>query len=210
MTTSETPGATGADRPPFRGLAFRGLPSRVLAGLALLAAAAIPVAAQAPGEGGVSLAYGTQAPPAELQDLDGNTVQLLDYVRGKPAILEFWATWCPLCEELQPQLDRLQAEYGDRIAIVAVGVGVNQNPRRIQRHLEENDPGYPHLFDARGAAVRAYEATTTSIVVMLDADGEVVYTGVGADQDLVGVAQERLLGGTGQSRASADSTRERR
>lgn len=195
MTTPEMPGPTRAGRPPFRRLAFRGLPPRVLSAFALLAAVALPVAAQAPGEGGVSLAYGTQAPAAELQDLEGNTVQLLDYVRGRPAILEFWATWCPLCEELQPQLDRLQAEYGDRIAIVAVGVGVNQNPRRIRRHLEENDPGYPHLFDARGAAVRAYEASTTSIVVMLDADGRVVYTGVGADQELVEVAEERLLGG---------------
>jgi len=172
-------------------------PGAALLSLVLLAFAALPLAAQAPGEAGVSLPYGTQAPGAELEDLDGNAVQLLDYVGDEPAIVEFWATWCELCEALQPQFDHLQAEYGDRINIVAVGVGVNQNPRRIKRHLEENDPGYPHLFDARGAAVRAYNATTTSIVVMLDAEGQVVYTGVGADQDLVGVAEERLLGGDG-------------
>ena len=112
---------------------------------------------------------------------------------GKPAIIEFWATWCEICEALQPQLDRIQAQYGERINIVAVGVGVSQTPRRIERHLEEHDPGYPVLFDARGAAVRAYQATTTSIVVMLDAEGKVAYTGVGAEQDLVGAAQ-RLLG----------------
>lgn len=165
-------------------------------GLALLglAPSAAPLHAQASGEGSVSLAYGTQAPSAELEDLEGSTVELLDYVRGRPAILEFWATWCENCEALQPQLDRIQAEHGDRIAIVAVGVGVNQNPRRILRHLEEHDPGYPHLFDARGAAVRAYNATVTSIVVMLDAEGKVVYTGVGAEQDLE-AAVARLLGG---------------
>ena len=49
------------------------------------------------------------------------------------------------------------------------------------------------LPDARGAAVRAYKAMTTSIVVLLDADGQVAYTGVGSGQDLLG-AVEKLLG----------------
>lgn len=155
---------------------------------ALLAAA--PVAAQS---GGVSLALGVQGPTAELEDLDGNAVNLLDYVEpGQPAVLEFWATWCEQCEALQPQIDRMQADYGDQVSIVAVAVGVSQSVRRVQRHVDEHGHGYPYLYDKRGAAVRAYNATTTSIVVMLDADGKVAYTGVGTDQDLIG-AVERLL-----------------
>jgi thiol-disulfide isomerase/thioredoxin len=142
----------------------------------------------------VSLPLGTPAPAATLEDLDGEPVELLDLVAGRPALIEFWATWCPLCRALQPQLDRIQAEHGAEVAIVAVGVAVNQNPRRIRRHLEEHDPGYPHLYDARGEAVRAFEAATTSIVVILDREGKVAYTGVGAEQDLV-AALERVLGG---------------
>ena len=65
--------------------------------------------------------------------------------------------------------------------------------RRVKRHLDGHNPGYPYLWDARGAAVRAYNATTTSIVVMLDEDGKVVYTGVGGGQDLLS-AVERLFG----------------
>ena len=76
---------------------------------------------------------------------------------------------------------------------MAVAVGVSQSVRRVKRHLEDHDPGYPYLFDKRGAAVRAYNATTTAIVVMLDADGKVAYTGVGTDQDILG-AVESLLG----------------
>ena len=83
--------------------------------------------------------------------------------------------------------------HGEEMNIVAVAVGVSQSVRRVKRHLEGHDPGYPYLWDGRGAAVRAYEAMTTSIVVMLDADGKVVYTGVGRSQDLVG-AVEKLLG----------------
>lgn len=158
---------------------------------ALLLALPAGLVAQA-GEGGVSLPLGTVAPGAAVQDLQGNPVDLIDYVRGKPAIIEFWATWCELCERLQPQLDRIRAAHGERVNIVAVAVGVGQNLRRVQRHLEEHDPGYPYLFDARGAAVRAYNAQTTSIVVMLDARGRVAYTGVGAEQNLI-AAIERIL-----------------
>jgi len=144
--------------------------------------------------GGVSLALGTDGPTAELQDLDGNSVQLLDFVQpGQPAVLEFWATWCEQCAALQPQFDRMQQEYGDRVSIVAVAVGVSQTPRRVKRHLEDHDPGYTYLFDARGGAVRAYNATTTSIVVMLDREGKVTYTGVGTQQDLLS-AVETLVG----------------
>ena len=164
----------------------------VLAVLTLLLALPLGVSAQAGGEGSVSLALGTVGPGAAVEDLDGNAVDLIDYVRGKPALIEFWATWCELCEALQPQLDRIQIEHGDDLNVVAVAVGVAQTVRRVQRHLDDHDPGYPYLWDARGAAVRAYNATTTSIVVMLDAEGKVAYTGVGADQDLVGAVRELL------------------
>lgn len=164
----------------------------LLAVLTLLFAVPLGVSAQAGGEGSVSLALGTEAPGAAVEDLDGNAVDLIDYVRGKPALIEFWATWCELCEALQPQLDRIQVEHGDELNVVAVAVGVAQTVRRVRRHLDDHDPGYTYLWDARGAAVRAYNATTTSIVVMLDSEGNVAYTGVGADQDLTGAVRELL------------------
>lgn len=163
--------------------------------LALLALApAAPGSPLAAQESGISLPTGTAAPDAQLEDLDGNAVSLLEVIDGRPALLEFWATWCPLCEALQPQIDRIHAEYGDRLAIVAVGVAVNQNPRRIARHVERHELGYPHLYDARGEAVRAYKAATTSIVVLLDAQGRVVYTGVGDDQDLEAAVRALMAG----------------
>ena len=126
-----------------------------LAIIAIIAAPG-PIWAQVAGEGSVSLPFGSVAPGAALQDLEGNSVD------------------------------------GEEIKIVAVAVGVAQSLRRVKRHYEDHNPGYPFLYDARGAAVRAYNAQTTSIVVMLDSDGKVAYTGVGTSQDLVGAAQELL------------------
>ncbi len=166
------------------GRILRYAPAAWLAALAALAPAA-PLHAQA-GAGQVSLAHGTQGPDATLQDLDGNEVRLLDDADGKPALFEFWAAWCEQCEGLQPEIDRVQADFGDRVNVVAVAVAVAQSLRRVRRHAEAHGAGYPYLWDADGEAVRAYSATTTSIVVILDAEGKVAYTGVGPDQDLVG------------------------
>lgn len=164
---------------------------RTWAALAVLGTAALiasPLAAQS----GIGPVLGSEAPEVTVQDLDGNEVRLGDVIGQRPALIEFWAAWCPQCEELQPQLDRIQREYGDRLRIVAVAVAVNQNPRRIRRHLDDHDPGYPYVYDAGGEAVRAYGAATTSIVVILDAEGRVTYTGVGPDQDLVAAVREVL------------------
>jgi thiol-disulfide isomerase/thioredoxin len=156
-----------------------------------LAAVAPEVAAQG---SGVGLPLGTQAPAVQLEDLEGKPVELLDYLEsGKPLLLEIWASWCENCEALQPQLEQIQNEYGDRINIVAVAVAVGQSRRRVRRHVEQHEPGYPYLWDAGGEVVRAYNAATTSIVILLDGSGNVVYSGVGGGQDLVGEVK-KLVG----------------
>ncbi len=140
---------------------------------------------------GVGLEIGTIVPASgiEVQDLDGNSLDLMSLVRpGKPTLFEFWATWCEQCEALQPQMDQIQAEHGDDLTIVAVAVAVSQTPRRITRHLEDHDPGYRYVYDHRGNGVRSFNAATTSIVVIVNADRRVIYSNVGPDQDLLAAA----------------------
>lgn len=149
---------------------------------------------RAQGMGEVGLPLGSDAVGAAVEDLEGNAVELLSHIDGKPTLLEFWATWCENCEALQPEMDRLWAKYHDQVNVVAVAVAIAQSTRRVRRHLEGHDPGYPYLWDATGAAVRAYHAPTTSFVVILDGAGKVVYTGVGPDQELV-AAMDAILGG---------------
>jgi thiol-disulfide isomerase/thioredoxin len=142
----------------------------------------------------ISLALGTPAPSAAMEDLDGNPVDILDYVEeGKATLIEFWASWCEQCEALQPQLDQIHAEMEDQVNIVAVAVAVAQSQRRVKRHVEGHGITYPYLWDASGAGVKAYEIPGTSIVLILDSSGEVAYTGTGADQDLIG-AVRRIIG----------------
>ncbi len=154
--------------------------SIVIVSLALLA---IPwgLAAQ-----DISLPLGTQAPQANLQDLDGNPARILDFVEeGKPTLIEFWASWCGNCRRLQPQLDRIQNDWGSRLNVVAVAVAVSQTREQVKEHVEEHGIEYTYLWDGEGEAVNAYEIPGTGIVVILDAEGKVAYTGSGGAQDLV-------------------------
>lgn len=143
----------------------------------------------------VGLDLGTTPPVALVQDLAGEAADLSQlFVGKKPVLFEFWATWCPLCAKLLPRMEAAQRRYGGRVEFVVIGVGINQTRQSMQRHLERHPMPFRFYFDNAGAAVRAFEAPTTSYIVALDASGRVVYTGVGSDQD-VEAAARRAMGG---------------
>lgn len=132
----------------------------------------------------VGVPIGTKIEPVQVEDLDGQPVDLAEYIGTKPVLFEFWATWCPLCQALEPRLEAAQEKYGDAVEVVLIAVAVNQSPRSIRRHLEGHPLPGRMLWDADGRATRAFQAPTTSYIVVLDAEGRVAYTGVGEDQDL--------------------------
>jgi len=126
-----------------------------------------------------------QTPPAvTLENLSGDTVSLARWIGKKPVLVEFWATWCPICEALLPRMAAAQKKYGDRAEFVVVAVAVNQSQNSVRRHLEKHPMPFTFLWDANGAAVRAFQAPSTSYIAVLDGTGKVVYTGVGEDQDI--------------------------
>jgi thiol-disulfide isomerase/thioredoxin len=148
----------------------------------MLAALPVPALAQ-----DIGLGIGARPAPVTLEDLDGNAVDLSQYMGKKPVLLEFWATWCPLCRALEPQLAAAQKKYGDKLEVIIVAVGVNQSPRKIKRHLARHALPGRVVWDGKGAAVRAFSAPGTSYVVLLDAKGRVIYTGAGSDQKVLPV-----------------------
>jgi thiol-disulfide isomerase/thioredoxin len=132
--------------------------------------------------GGIPL--GSTPPPVTIADLQGKPVALGDVIGRGPALVEFWATWCPLCSALEPKLAAAYARYHTGVRFVAVAVAVNETPAAVRRHLARHPMPYPYLWDTNGNATRAFQAPTTSFVVILDRTGKVSYTGSGVDQDL--------------------------
>jgi thiol-disulfide isomerase/thioredoxin len=142
----------------------------------------------------VGIPVGATPPAVTIEDLDGNPVPLSRWVGKKPVIVEFWATWCPVCAELLPRMEAAQKKYGDRAEFLVIAVAVNQSKTSIRRHLQRHPMPFTFLWDGGGAAVRAFQAPATSYVAVLDAKGRVVYTGIGADQDIEAALETALRG----------------
>ena len=152
----------------------------------LLASAPRLLAAQ------LGIDIGAKAPDATVETLDGKPAQLAAAFAGKPAVIEFWATWCPNCRELEPALAAAQKKHAGKVAFIGVSVSVNQSPERVRRYTAEHLLGFTHFYDRRGDAVGDYDVPATSYVVVVDKNGKVVYTGVGGKQDIEAAIQKAL------------------
>lgn len=129
-----------------------------------------------------SIAIGADAPVVTIPTLDGDSVSLGQYIGKRPVLLEFWATWCKVCEALLPRLRAAHQEFGKDVEFIGINVAVNQKPDRVRRYVETEKPPFRTLFDTKGTAARPYGAQTTSYIVIIDRAGKIAYTGTGTEQ----------------------------
>lgn len=172
---------------------FRAFQRASWAARALLALTVIvPRTAVAQLEGGPIV--GQPAPRVQTTDLDGNVVDLGRWIGKRPVLLEFWATWCESCNALKPTVDSAIARFGDRVEFIGIDVALGETVPGVRAWLAEHRPGFRVLYDSAATVIRAYDIQATSSVIIIGADGKVVYAGVGGAQDLAG-ALTRLLDG---------------
>src|SRR4051812_1131761 len=100
----------------------------------------------------VGLELGTVAPGARVETLDGAAADLAQYVGKTPVLMEFWATWCENCHELEPAMKAMHAKYGTRMTFVGVAVSVNQSPERVKAYVARHQLPWTQVFDRRGDA----------------------------------------------------------
>ena len=142
---------------------------------------ALPMMAAAQESG---IAIGSVAPGAAVETLDGKPMDLAEYVKKGPTLLQFWATWCTNCKALEPRINAAIKKYEGKVTFVAVAVSVNQSVERIKAYRDKYQMHHEIVYDRKGYASDAYEVAATSYIVVVDGKGKVVYTGLGADQDI--------------------------
>ena len=102
-----------------------------LAAAALFLVAAVflpPASLNAQGQGRL-------APSFAVRTLDGKIFRLREQ-RGRPVVLDFWATWCGPCRASMPHLDRIQESHA-RDGLVVLGLSVDEvEPARVKRFAE--------------------------------------------------------------------------
>ena len=105
-----------------------------------------------------------------LTDLDGNPIRLAD-LRGHPVWINFWATWCPPCQEETPILRDMQEKYGDDgLEVVAISVQ-ETTVDDVRAYVERYGLEYKVGFDATSAIFHTYHAFGLPTQFFLDENG---------------------------------------
>lgn len=140
----------------------------------------------------LGIEVGSVAPAAKVHTLDGKEADLSQYVGKTPVLMEFWATWCPNCAELEPTILEAAKKYGTQVKFVGVAVSVNETPARVKAFVAKHGLPGDQYFDTKGNATGAYDVPATSYVVVLNKAGKVVYTGLGGTQNLEAAIKKAL------------------
>lgn len=142
---------------------------------------------------------GAAAPPLDLPVVAGDGAAEHDRVslaslRGKPVLLDFWASWCGPCRRSIPALNQVHERYGRRVAFWGVNVEGGLPRAHVQAAHRDFGARFPSLLDERGEAQAMYRVSSIPTLVLIDGAGTVrwVFTGV-PDPDQVAARIDALL-----------------
>ena len=137
---------------------------------------------------------GEPAPDFELPTLDGGTISLSE-LRGRPVIVNFWASWCHPCRVEFPLLaDALDEHADDELAVD--GVTYRDIESDSRDFVDETGASWPQAVDEDGAVARAYGVRAIPQTFFVDRDGRVTdrLFGFTSEQDLTQPLAEILAG----------------
>lgn len=110
----------------------------------------------------------------QLTDLDGRPIRLAD-LRGKVVWLNFWASWCPPCQQETPILRDLDERYRDR-GLAIVGISVQEtSPTDVASYADRYELDYTIGFDGSGHILRLYRVFALPTQFFIDVNGVVTH-----------------------------------
>ena len=119
---------------------------------------------------------GTTAPDFTVND--GTKTVQLSQLRGKPVLLNFWATWCPPCVQEVPALVNLQQQMGDRVTILAVSM--DEDDAAYKAFTAKHMPGVLTVRDGEHKSSAMYGTWAYPETFLIDKDGKIQRKFIGA------------------------------
>ncbi len=121
---------------------------------------------------------GKPAPEFKLSLFQGGEVDLASY-RGRPIVINFWASWCVPCRQEAPILERLWRSYREK-GVQFIGVDIQDSEADSLRYLREFDITYPNGLDADGRITVDYGVIGIPVTFFINREGIVERRWVGA------------------------------
>ena len=117
-------------------------------------------------------ALGLPAPEIVLLDVNGQTIKLSDY-RGRPVLVNFWATWCTPCWTEMPNLVAQYEKHKDTQGLIVLAINVQQDAKgdAIQAYIRRFKMSFPILLDDAGKAELDYRVRGFPTTIFIDRNG---------------------------------------
>ncbi|NLI32665.1 MAG: TlpA family protein disulfide reductase [Deltaproteobacteria bacterium] len=121
----------------------------------------------------------------ELQDLNGSDVRLSRFRGDRYVLLYFWATWCPYCLAVKPEIKKIRDRIGPKdIEVLAINVGGGDSLERLKKYQEGHPVPWPVLYDGKGGVTRAYQVQGIPLFILVDKEGKIVFRDNMLPQDI--------------------------
>lgn len=120
----------------------------------------------------VSARQGATAPDFALKDFQGKK-QSVSQFKGKPVVVNFWASWCGPCREEMPELARAADHWQGKAAFLGVNLTERDSVPVAASFLEKYKVAYPNVQDDKGQAADLYDIFVIPTTVVIDKNGQV-------------------------------------
>jgi thiol-disulfide isomerase/thioredoxin len=147
---------------------------------------------------GASPLKGKMAPGFTLDDLDGKKVSLSDY-KGRPLVVNFWATWCGPCRVEMPWFEEFQKKYaGSGFEVLGVTYDVEAGKPTIEKNVKQIGVTYPILLSTpKVEDAYLHDSEVLPMSFYVDKAGNVVdvTAGLGPKDEMEGMVKETIAAG---------------
>lgn len=124
------------------------------------------------------LRIGRSAPDLTLSLFDGEHITLAEY-KGRPVVINFWASWCVPCREEAPMLEKTWRRYRDQ-GVMFIGVDIQDTEDKALAFVREFNKTYPTGMDRDGRITLDYGVIGIPVTFFVNRDGLVVRRFVGS------------------------------